>query len=55
VYDAANATFTWDISLFGTKQLAGEERLKECYRIIKAKNDSRPPSRRFDIPTVALD
>ena len=55
VYDVERATFAWDNSLFGEKQLAGEERLKECYRIIKAKNDSRPPSRRFDIPTVALD
>ena len=55
VYDVENATFAWDKSPFGEKQLAGEERLKECYRIIKAKNDSRPPSRRFDIPTVALD
>ena len=55
VYDAANATFTWDISLFGTKQLAGEERLKECYRLIKAANDGRPPKRRFDIPEVTLE
>ena len=55
VYDVERATFAWDKSPFGEKQLAGEERLKECYRIIKAKNDSRPPSRRFDIPTVALD
>ena len=55
VYDVERATFAWDNSPFGEKQLAGEERLKECYRIIKAKNDSRPPSRRFDIPTVALD
>ena len=55
VYDVERATFAWDNSPFGAKQLAGEERLKECYRIIKAKNDSRPPSRRFDIPTVALD
>jgi hypothetical protein len=55
VYDAANATFTWDISLFGTKQLAGEERLKECYRLIKTANDKRPPSRRFDIPEVTLE
>ena len=55
IYDVERATYAWDNSPFGEKQLAGEERLKECYRIIKAKNDSRPPSRRFDIPTVALD
>ena len=55
IYDVERATYAWDNSPFGEKQLAGEERLKECYRIIKAKNDSRPPSIRFDIPTVALD
>lgn len=55
IYDVERATYAWDNSPFGEKQLAGEERLKECYRIIKAKNDSAPPSRRFDIPTVALD
>ena len=55
IYDKENGTYAWDNSPFGAKQLAGEERLKECYRIIKAKNDSRPPSRRFDIPTVVLD
>ena len=55
VYDKENASYAWDKSLFGTKQLAGEERLKECYRIIAAANKKRPPSRRFDIPTVALD
>ena len=55
IYDVERATYAWDNSPFGEKQLAGEERLKECYRIIKAKNDSGPPSRRFDIPTVALD
>lgn len=55
VYDAENGTYAWDTSSFGKKQLSGEERLKECYRIIKAKNDKRPPSRRFDIPEVSLD
>jgi hypothetical protein len=55
VYDKENNTYAWDSSLFGTKQLAGEERLKECYRLIKAANDKRPPTRRFDIPEVALD
>ena len=55
VYDVAGNTYAWDASPFGTAQLSGEERLKECYRIIKAANDKRPPSRRFDIPTVVLD
>ena len=55
VYDVAANTYAWDASPFGVAQLSGEERLKECYRIIKAANDKRPPSRRFDIPTVALD
>lgn len=55
VYDKENNTYAWDSSLFGTKQLAGEERLKECYRLIKSANDKRPPTRRFDIPEVALD
>ncbi len=55
VYDKENNSYAWDSSLFGTKQLAGEERLKECYRLIKAANDKRPPTRRFDIPEVALD
>lgn len=55
VYDKENNTFAWDACQFGTKQLAGEERLKECYRLIKAANDKRPASRRFDIPEVDLD
>jgi hypothetical protein len=55
VYDADSKTYAWDTSLFGTKQLSGEERLKECYRLIKAANDKRPPIRQFDIPEVALD
>lgn len=54
-YDKENDTYAWDKSPFGTKQLAGEERLKECYRIIKAANDKRPSSRKFDIPEVAID
>lgn len=55
VYDLENATFTWDTSLFGQQQLAGEARLKECYRIIKAANDKRPKPMRYDFPEVALD
>lgn len=54
-YDAEKGTYVWDSSLFGTKQLSGEERLKECYRIIKAANDKRPATRRYDIPDVELD
>ena len=54
-YDSVNNTFVWDDSCFGKKQLSGEERLKECYRIIKAANDKRPESRRYDIPDVELD
>ena len=55
VYDKETGSYAWDKSLFGTKQLAGEERLKECYRVIAAANKKRPPSRRFDIPTVVLE
>lgn len=54
-YDTEKGTYVWDSSLFGTKQLSGEERLKECYRIIKAANDKRPATRRYDIPDVELD
>lgn len=54
-YDKESGSFTWDNSPFGTKQLSGEERLKECYRLIKAANDKRPESRKFDIPDVALE
>ena len=55
LYDADGKTYAWDSSLFGTKQLSGEERLKDCYRLIKAANDKRPPIRQFDIPEVAID
>ncbi len=55
IYDKANNRYVWDESPFGKKQLSGEERLKECYRIIKAANDKRPESRRYDIPDVELD
>ena len=50
-----NDTYAWDQSPLGKNQLAGEDRLKECYRIIKAANDKRPGSRKFDIPEVELD
>lgn len=55
VYNKENNTYDWDKSLFGEKQLAGEERLKECYRVIRAANNKRPASRRFDIPEVDVD
>ena len=55
VYDIERGAYAWDASPFGKKQLAGEERLKECYRVIKAANDKRPSSRQFDIPDVELD
>lgn len=55
VYLPEQDTYAWDQSSFGTKQLAGEERLKECYRLIKAANDKRPSTKRFDIPDVLLD
>ena len=55
VYDQEQGKYTWDPSPFGVKQLVGEERLKECYRIIKAANDKRPSLKQFDIPDVALD
>lgn len=55
IYDKESGSFTWDNTPFGTKQLSGEERLKECYRLIKAANDKRPDSRKFDIPDVVLE
>ena len=54
IYDKTTGTYVWDNSPLGTRQLAGEARLKECYRLIKAANDRRPASRRFDIPEVEL-
>ena len=55
VFDAANGTWCWDSSPLGKNGLSGEERLKECYRIIKAKNDGRPEDRRYDIPDVTIE
>ena len=54
VYDRENGTYAWDGTPSGKERLSGEERLKECYRAIKAANDKRPESRRFDIPEVEL-
>ncbi len=55
VYDAAGGTWCWDSSPLGKNGLSGEERLKECYRIIKADNDGRPENRRYDIPDVTIE
>lgn len=54
VYDETAGTYAWDTSCFGKNKLAGEERLKECYRVIKAANNKRPKPARFDIPEVEL-
>lgn len=54
-YDKEQNRYVWDQSPFGVALLAGEERLKECYRVIKAANDKRPGSRKFDIPEVVLE
>ena len=55
IYSKEDNSFAWDQSSLGGNGLSGEERLKECYSIIKAKNDGRPKPLRFDIPEVALD
>ena len=54
-YDKEQNRYVWDQSPFGVAHKAGEERLKECYRVIKAANDKRPGSRKFDIPEVVLE
>lgn len=55
VYDVEHNTYTWDRSSLGKNQLAGEERLKECYRIIKAEYDLWAGYVNYEIPTVDLD
>lgn len=55
VYNKENNTYSWDNTPFGEKELSGEERLKECYRIVRKANNSFPSSMRHDIPEVALD
>ena len=55
IYKKEDNCFDWDQSPLGKNGLSGEERLKECYRIIKAKNDKRPKPIKYDIPEVALD
>ena len=52
VYDVEAGTYSWDTTPVGPNQLAGEERIKECYRIIKAANDKRYS--KYDIPEVEL-
>lgn len=51
-------TYAWDETPFGEKQLSGEQRLKECYRIVKTKYDSLPSRLKEKvgiIPDVQLD
>ena len=52
-------SYAWDQSPIGSNQLSGEERLKECYRIIKAKYDGLKSTiiknRIGIIPDVPLD
>ena len=52
-------SYAWDQSPIGPNQLSGEERLKECYRIIKAKYDGLKSTiiknRIGIIPDVPLD
>lgn len=54
LYDKEQNTWGWDESSFGTGMLTGEARFKACYRIIKAANNKRPPSKRYSIPDVPL-
>ena len=52
VYNVEAGTYSWDTTPVGPNQLAGEERIKECYRIIKAANDKALIKQ--DIPEVEL-
>ena len=52
VYDMEAGSYSWDPTPIGPNQLSGEERLKECYRIVKAANDKRYT--KYDIPEVEL-
>lgn len=45
-------TCNWDPTPIGPNQLTGEERIKECYRIIKTANDKR--AKPFDMPKIEL-
>ena len=55
IYDVEHNTYAWDHSPLGKNQLSGEERLKECYRIIKAEYDLWAGYVDYEIPTVKLD
>ncbi len=55
VYDLEHNTYAWDQSPLGKNQLVGEERLKECYRIIKAEYDLWAGYVNYEIPNVDLD
>ena len=52
VYDKENGTYVWDDSEFGKNKLAGEQRLKECYKIVKAANDRLS---KYDIPSLPAE
>jgi hypothetical protein len=47
-------TCNWDPTPIGPNQLAGEDRIQECYGIIKAANDKLREELRYDIPEVEL-
>ena len=55
IYDMEQGTYVWDPSPLGKNQLVGEERLKECYRIIKAEYALWEGSVNYEIPDVDLD
>ncbi len=52
IYNKENNTFAWDESPLGINSFAGEERLKECYRIIKAKYDKLPNSKKNNVGVI---
>jgi hypothetical protein len=52
VYDKENGTYVWDDSELGKNKLAGEQRLKECYKIVKAANDRLS---KYDIPSLPTE
>ena len=55
IYDMEQGTYAWDPSPLGKNQLVGEERLKECYRIIKAEYAMWEGFVDYEIPDVDLD
>ena len=54
VHNVEGGTYDWNPTPLGVNGLVGEERLKECYRIIKEKNAKLPSSKKHDIPEVEL-